>query len=317
MSHEGSASFAIVTKQLAKQFKSRSGPVRALNGVSLQVEREKVFAILGPNGAGKSTTIKILSGILVPTSGDCSIFGKRPWDNRIEHVKHIGVVFGQRSQLMWDIPVIDSFELLRDIYRVNATVYKKNLDELVEIFSLAKFVNTPVRQLSLGQRMRCEIAASLLHSPRILFLDEPTIGLDAVSKVAVRNFVKRINRENGVTVMLTTHDMGDIDALTDRVMLIGKGQILYNGSFAQMKNKYNAVNIMTVDYDEGKKIPQQNNVEILSYENGRAILSIDTTKTSVSQVISHLSQAITVHNIGVQSRPIEEIIAEVYEDFSI
>jgi ABC-2 type transport system ATP-binding protein len=165
--------------------------------------------------------------------------------------------------------------------------------------------------------MRCEIAASLLHSPRILFLDEPTIGLDAVSKVAVRNFVKRINKENGVTVMLTTHDMGDIDALTDRVMLIGKGQILYNGSFTQMKNRYNAVNILTVDYDLEKEIPQQENVEILSCENGRAVLSVDTTKTSVSQVISHLSQNITIHNIGVQSRPIEEIIAEVYEDFSI
>ena len=291
--------------------------VEALKNISFSIDDGEIVGYIGPNGAGKSTTIKILSGILVPTSGDCSVFGKRPWDNRIEHVKNIGVVFGQRSQLMWDIPVLDSFELLRDIYRVDTTTYKKNLDELIEIFSLSEFVNTPVRQLSLGQRMRCEIAASLLHSPLILFLDEPTIGLDAVSKVAVRSFVKRINKENGVTVMLTTHDMGDIDALTDRVMLIGKGQILYNGSFAQMKNKYNAVSILTVDYDLEKAIPQQENVEILSCENGRAVLSVDTMKISVSQVISHLSQNITVHNIGVQSRPIEEIIAEVYEEFSI
>ncbi|MCL2199375.1 MAG: ATP-binding cassette domain-containing protein [Defluviitaleaceae bacterium] len=235
--------------------------VEALKNVSFSIEEGEIIGYIGPNGAGKSTTIKILSGILVPTSGDCSVFGKRPWDNRIAHVKNIGVVFGQRTQLMWDIPVIDSFELLRDIYRVQTADYKKNLDELVEIFSLSEFINTPVRQLSLGQRMRCEIAASLLHSPRILFLDEPTIGLDAVSKVAVRNFIKRINKENDVTVMLTTHDMGDIDALTDRVMLIGKGQILYNGSFEQMKSKYT--------------------------------------------------------NIDEQSRTIEEIIAEVYEDFSI
>ena len=206
---------------------------------------------------------------------------------------------------------------MRDIYKVDATVYKKNLDELVEIFSLSDFIDTPVRQLSLGQRMRCEIAASLLHNPRILFLDEPTIGLDAVSKVAVRNFVKRINKENGVTVMLTTHDMGDIDALTDRVMLIGKGQMLYDGSFTEMKRKYSAISILTVDYDESKEIPPQKNVEILSQENGRAVLSIDTTKVSVSQVISYLSQTITVHNIGVESRPIEEIIAEVYEEFKI
>jgi len=291
--------------------------IEALKNVSFSVDEGEVIGYIGPNGAGKSTTIKILSGILVPTSGSCSVFGKRPWDNRIEHVKSIGVVFGQRSQLMWDIPVIDSFELLRDIYKVAPTIYKKNLDELVEIFSLSEFVNMPVRQLSLGQRMRCEIAASLLHSPRILFLDEPTIGLDAVSKVAVRNFVKRINKENGVTVMLTTHDMGDIDALTDRVMLIGKGQLLYNGSFAEMKNKYDAINILTVDYDEGGEFPQQENVDILSCENGRAVLSVDTTKISVSHVISYLSQNITIHNIGVQSRPIEEIIAEVYEEFSI
>jgi len=291
--------------------------IEALKNVSFSVLEGEIIGYIGPNGAGKSTTIKILSGILVPTSGDCSVYGKRPWDNRIEHVKNIGVVFGQRSQLMWDIPVIDSFELLRDIYRVNENDYKKNLDELVEIFGLSEFVNTPVRQLSLGQRMRCEIAASLLHNPRILFLDEPTIGLDAVSKVAVRNFVKRINKENGVSVILTTHDMGDIDALTDRVMLIGKGQILYDGSFEQMKNKYSAINILTIDYDSDKQIPQFENVEILSCENDRAVLSIDTAKISVSQVISYLSQNVTVHNIDVQSRPIEEIIADVYEEFSI
>jgi len=291
--------------------------VEALKNVSFSVNDSEIIGYIGPNGAGKSTTIKILSGILVPTSGNCSVFGKRPWDNRIEHVRRIGVVFGQRSQLMWDIPVIDSFELLRDIYKVAKTTYKKNLDELVEIFNLTQLINTPVRQLSLGQRMRCEIAASLLHSPKILFLDEPTIGLDAVSKVAVRNFIKRINKENGVTVMLTTHDMGDIDALTDRVMLIGKGQILYNGSFALMKSKYSAASIMTVDYDASKEIPLLEHVTLLSCENGRGILSIDTTKTSVSQVISHLSQHLTVHNIGIESRPIEEIIAEVYEEFAI
>jgi len=236
--------------------------VEALKDASFSVNEGEIIGYIGPNGAGKSTTIKILSGILVPTSGHCTVFGKTPWINRIEHVKNIGVVFGQRSQLMWDIPVMDSFELLRDIYRVPKPVFIKNLDELVEIFTLSEFVNTPVRQLSLGQRMRCEIAASLLHSPQILFLDEPTIGLDAVSKVAVRHFIKRINNENGVTVMLTTHDMGDVDALTDRVMLIGKGKILYDGSFTKMKSKYSS------------------------------------TK-------------------GVESRPIEEIIAEVYEDYSI
>lgn len=291
--------------------------IEALKNVSFSVGEGEIIGYIGPNGAGKSTTIKILSGILVPTSGNCSVFGRTPWNNRIEHVKNIGVVFGQRSQLMWDIPVIDSFELLRDIYRVSSFVYKKNLNELIEIFNLNEFIKTPVRQLSLGQRMRCEIVASLLHAPQVLFLDEPTIGLDAVSKVAVRNFVKRINKENGVTVVLTTHDMGDIDALTDRVMLIGRGQILYDGSFAQMKSKYDAVSILTVDYDASKEIPHMEHTALLSCENGRAVLSVDTRKISVSQVISHLSQNLTVHNLGVQSRPIEEIISDVYEGFSI
>lgn len=291
--------------------------IEALKNVSFSVERGEIIGYIGPNGAGKSTTIKILSGILVPTSGNCMILDKTPWENRIEHVKNIGVVFGQRSQLIWDIPVMDSFELLRDIYRVSESRYKNNLDELIDIFDLEEFINTPVRQLSLGQRMRCEIVASLLHSPQILFLDEPTIGLDAVSKVAVRNFIKKINKENGVTVILTTHDMGDVEALTDRVMLIGKGQLLYDGSFNKMKSTYNTVNILTVNYDSSCEMILPDNTVLLSNENSRAVLSIDTDKTSVSQVIRLLSDSLTVHDISIQSRPIEEIIAEVYEGFSI
>jgi len=291
--------------------------IEALKNVSFCVERGEIIGYIGPNGAGKSTTIKILSGILVPTSGTCTILGRIPWDNRIEHVKNIGVVFGQRSQLMWDIPVSDSFELLRDIYRVPKVQYEKNIDELVHIFNLGEFINTPVRQLSLGQRMRCEIAASLLHSPQILFLDEPTIGLDAVSKVAVRSYIKRINKENEVTVMLTTHDMGDVEALTDRVMLIGKGQILYDGSFSHMKSRYNTVNILTIDYDASQQIVLPEHAQLLSNENGRAVLCVDTEKIPVSQVLSLLSQALTVYDIAVASRPIEEIIAEVYEEYSI
>jgi len=290
--------------------------VEALKNVSFNIDDGEIIGYIGPNGAGKSTTIKILSGILVPTSGDCSVFDKRPWENRIKHVSKIGVVFGQRSQLMWDIPAIDSFELLRDIYKVPEDTYRKNLEEIVEIFSLSDFIKMPIRQLSLGQRMRCEIAASLLHSPKIIFLDEPTIGLDAVSKVAVRNFIKRINKENGVTVMLTTHDMGDIDALTDRVMLIGKGKLLYNGSFTQMKSKYDGKSILTIDYD-GFAIPNISGTTVTSREDGRLVLSVDTSETTVSHVISELTSCVTVFNIGVESRPIEEIIADVYEDYSL
>ena len=194
-----------------------------------------MFGYIGPNGAGKSSTIKILSGILTPDSGSCLIDGRVPWKNRIEHVRQIGVVFGQRSQLWWDVPVIDSYELLKDIYTIPDQVYRSNLDELTELLNLGELLRTPARQLSLGQRMRCEIAGSLLHSPRILFLDEPTIGLDAVSKLAVRDFIKKQNENHGTTVILTTHDMQDIEALTKRIILIGKGQILLDGTLEDIR----------------------------------------------------------------------------------
>ncbi len=204
--------------------------IRALDDVSFTIRDGETVGYMGPNGAGKSSTIKILSGILTPDSGRCVIDGLTPWKDRTAHVSRIGVVFGQRSQLWWDIPVIDSFELLRDIYRVPAAQYRKNLDELTALLQLGELLKTPTRQLSLGQRMRCELAASLIHSPRTLFLDEPTIGLDAVSKLAVREFIRRLNWERGTTVILTTHDMQDIEALAQRVILIGKGQILLDGT---------------------------------------------------------------------------------------
>ena len=209
--------------------------IHALNDVSFTINDGEMVGYIGPNGAGKSSTIKILSGILTPDSGTCLVDGRVPWKNRIQHVGQIGVVFGQRSQLWWDVPVIDSFELLKDIYSISENTYRSNLDELTELLNLGELLRTPARQLSLGQRMRCEIAASLLHSPRILFLDEPTIGLDAVSKLAVRDFIKKQNQVHGTTVILTTHDMQDIEALTRRIILIGKGQILMDGTLEDIK----------------------------------------------------------------------------------
>jgi len=211
--------------------------VHALNDITFTIGDGEMVGYIGPNGAGKSSTIKILSGILTPDSGTCLIDGRVPWKERKEHVKEIGVVFGQRSQLWWDVPVIDSFELLRDIYEIPQPQYEDALDELVNLLSLSEVMRTPARQLSLGQRMRCEIAASLLHRPKILFLDEPTIGLDAVSKLAVREFIRRQNRIHGTTVLLTTHDMQDIEAMTDRVMLIGRGRLLLDSSSRSLKTQ--------------------------------------------------------------------------------
>lgn len=216
-------------------FSRKTEKIQALSDVSFTIQDGEMVGYIGPNGAGKSSTIKILSGILTPDSGSCLIDGRVPWKNRMEHVKNIGVVFGQRSQLWWDIPVIDSFELLKDIYQIPKADYKNNLEELTELLQLQEILKTPTRQLSLGQRMRCEIAASLLHQPKLLFLDEPTIGLDAVSKLAVRDFILKLNQEHKTTVILTTHDMQDIAALANRVILIGKGRVLLDGTLEDMR----------------------------------------------------------------------------------
>ena len=209
--------------------------VKALDDVSFTIADGEIVGYIGPNGAGKSSTIKILSGILVPDSGVCRVNGRVPWKERKKHVSEIGVVFGQRTQLWWDVPVADSFGLLRDIYRVEPARYRQNVEELTELLDLSELLRTPTRQLSLGQRMRCEIAASLLHDPKVLFLDEPTIGLDAVSKLAVRSFIQQRNASHGTTVLLTTHDMQDIEALAGRILLIGRGRILMDGSFDDVR----------------------------------------------------------------------------------
>ena len=201
--------------------------IHAVKDVSFSIEKGEIIGYIGPNGAGKSTTIKILSGILTPDSGSVKIGKMIPWKDRKRYVKNIGVVFGQRSQLWWDIPAIDTFDLLKDIYEINDSDYERVKNDLIEKLNLKDIVNIPVRQLSLGQRMRCEIAASLLHEPEILFLDEPTIGLDAISKQLVRDFIKKLNKEKKTTIILTTHDMSDIEALAKRIILIGKGQVLY------------------------------------------------------------------------------------------
>jgi ABC-2 type transport system ATP-binding protein len=214
--------------------------IHALEDVSFSLERGELLGFIGPNGAGKSTTIKILAGILRPDGGRVEVGGRVPHEDRIRHVAQIGVVFGQRTQLWWDLPVIDGFDLLRDIYRVEQPTYERARDELVALLRLDKLLDQPVRQLSLGQRMRAEIAASLLHSPSVLFLDEPTIGLDAPSKLAVREFVKRLNRERGVTVLLTTHDMHDIQAVAQRVIVIGHGRVLADGTFDSLRARIRA-----------------------------------------------------------------------------
>jgi len=215
--------------------------VQALAGISFTLQSGELLGFVGPNGAGKSTTIKVLAGILRPDGGRVSVDGRDPFADRKRHVARIGVVFGQRSQLWWDLPVGEGFDLLRDIYRVDPARYRRTRDELVALLNLGGLIGQPVRQLSLGQRMRAEIAAALLHEPELLFLDEPTLGLDAPSKLAVRDFVRRANRERGTTVLLTTHDMHDIEALAQRVLVIGHGRLLADTSVEALRAQVQAV----------------------------------------------------------------------------
>ena len=297
-------------------FRKEYTEVRALCDVSFTIGDGEMVGYIGPNGAGKSSTIKIMSGVLTPDSGCCEIGGLTPWKDRTEHVRQIGVVFGQRSQLWWDVPVIDSFELLRDIYRVEQDSYGRNLRDLTELLNLGDILRTPVRQLSLGQRMRCEIAASLLHDPKILFLDEPTLGLDAVSKIAVRDFIRTLNREKRTTVILTTHDMQDIEALTERILLIGKGRILLDGSLSDLKQRNATQKTLTVDYF-GSALPALPEITVQRDWNGHAQVVIDTAVCSVSQAIAAISACVEIKDLSVAGESIDETVVSLYQEFAI
>lgn len=297
-------------------FKKEYTEIRALDNVSFKIFDGEMVGYIGPNGAGKSSTIKIMSGILTPDSGECIINGRVPWKERIAHVKEIGVVFGQRNQLFWDVPVVDSFELIKDIYKVNEVQFRKNLSELTELLDIGEVIRTPARQLSLGQRMRCEIAASLLHNPKVLFLDEPTIGLDAVSKIAVRNFIKTINKERGTTVILTTHDMQDIEALTERILLIGKGKILLDGTLNDLKKRNSTNKTLVVDY-RGVRIGEIEGASVIKELDGHAELLVDTTILPVSQAISLISSKVDVKDISVIGATAEEMVVSLYREFQI
>jgi ABC-2 type transport system ATP-binding protein len=290
----------------------RTRVVHALDGVSFSMDQGELVGYIGPNGAGKSTTVKVLAGILVPDSGRVEVMGRVPWKSRIENVARIGVVFGQRTQLWWDLPVIESFELLRDIYKVDGGEYARGLEELASLLELGPLLGTPVRQLSLGQRMRCDLAASLLHAPELLYLDEPTIGLDAVSKLAVRDFVRRKNRERGITVILTTHDMDDIEALCTRLIMIHQGAILYDGSLEGLRGKVSAERQLTIDLrDASMEIACPEALSVFQ-EGPRVRIRFDPRATPAAELIARLAARYPVADLTVEAMPIEEVVARVY-----
>ena len=290
--------------------------IHALDDVSFQIGEGEMVGYIGPNGAGKSTTIKIMCGILTPDSGQCVIDGRIPYKERIAHVQQVGVVFGQRSQLWWDVPVIDSFELIKDIYRIDDKTYRRNLNDLTDLLAMGDLLKTPTRNLSLGQRMRCEIVASLLHDPKILFLDEPTIGLDAVSKISIRKFIKQVNEDRKTTVVLTTHDMQDIEALTERVILIGKGKILLDGKYNELRKRASNDKILDIEYS-GTIPALHESMKFIKAQEAQMTISLNPDIMSVSEAISYLASHTTLLDVSVSDISAEQMVAELYKEYRI
>lgn len=302
----------------------------AVRELSFAVEAGEMVGYIGPNGAGKSTTVKMLTGILVPTAGRLTIRGLDPSTQRRQHAAQIGVVFGQRTQLWWDLPLEESFDLLRAIYRVPADRYRANLKRFRAMLELDEFLRTPVRQLSLGQRMRGDLAAALLHDPPVVFLDEPTIGLDVVAKQRIREFLIAANREQGVTVLLTTHDMGDIEKLCRRVMIIDHGRLLYDGPLGEIRERYGRYRTLVVDLQEAVAVeevqravegvgvrcgyPHQTPIELLRSERQRHWLRFDRGRVSAAELIAAVSARLPVLDLAIEEAEIEGIIARIYRE---
>ena len=291
--------------------------VFALRDLSFQIEKGELVGYIGPNGAGKSTTVKILSGILTPDSGNVRVDGRIPWESRREHVRNIGVVFGQRMQLWWDVPILDSYGLLKEIYRIPDADYRQRLKELTQALQLENLLRTPLRQLSLGQRMRAELCGSLLHRPGLLFLDEPTIGLDAVSKLSLRDFLRWENRQHGTTILLTTHDMEDIAALCSRVMVLGHGQKLYDGDLPALLEKYDTSRTVTVRFEDPETVPTLPEEATLSREGDLVKVVYAPGQVPTPEILEKLQQAGTIREMTIQPQNIDVLIAAMYREMDL
>ena len=323
----------IQVKDLYKEYRQRKGKegltgaikdlfhreyrtVKAVDGISFSIEKGEIIGYIGPNGAGKSTTIKMLIGILVPTNGKIDVNGIEPYKHREVNAKRIGVVFGQRTQLWWDIPVSETLSLMRYIYDVPEKQYLENLKTFSDILGLDKFIHTPVRQLSLGQRMRADMACALLHNPDILYLDEPTIGLDVVVKERIREFILEVNKKRNTTVILATHDMSDIERLSSRVMVINSGKLVYDGDLDALKRKYGTEEMVIaellgkiVDTNELYKL----GVDEVKYEDDKITIKYDSTKINSSTVVRWLVDKVETKDINIKVTPIEDVIRKMYK----
>lgn len=302
-------------------FKPNNEIIKAVDGVSFHVPKGEMLGFIGPNGAGKSTVIKMLTGILTPTSGTCEINGQIPQENRQKYVKEIGVVFGQRTQLWWDLALQETYSVLKEIYEVPETEFKKRMAFLNEVLELDDFITSPVRTLSLGQRMRADIAASLLHNPKVLFLDEPTIGLDVVVKDNIRNAIRKINEEEGTTVILTTHDLADIEMLCNRIVMIDKGKMVFDGQISDLKREFGQMRDLCFELNHTDDLSKLNYTADLNLKDadvevnneGAAVkVRFDSNAVSVENMLSYTLSKVHVKDINLKDADIEEIIRRIY-----
>lgn len=288
---------------------------RAVDHISFEIDKGEAVGYVGPNGAGKSTTIKLLTGLLWPTSGEARVMGLLSSRRRTEIAHHIGVVFGQRTQLWWDLPVADSFDLLRDIYGLSESAYRRQRDDLTEVLDLGDLLSVPVRQLSLGQRMRCELAAAFLHAPSILYLDEPTIGLDVLAKERLRRALARLNQEQGVTILLASHDLDDINRLCRRVMVIDQGRLVFDGSLDHIKQTYGPERTLVADLeDDGRAVTAPEGASLIRKEGSRHWFRFARDQRTAAEVIAALAKSHHILDLTVEEPDIEQVISRIYEE---
>ncbi|SDN51650.1 ABC transporter ATP-binding protein [Acetanaerobacterium elongatum] len=288
--------------------------VNAVNDISFTVKKGEIRGLIGPNGAGKSTTIKIMSGILYPSSGEVDVMGYKPWLEREEYVKHIGVLFGQRSQLEWDLPPIDSFYLRKKLYDIPDEVYKRNIEYFKELLDIAEIINKPVRQLSLGERMKCEFVCSVLHEPPLVFLDEPTIGLDVVSKETVRGFISAINKEKNTTFILTTHDLSDIENLCENITVINNGTIVFDDGLAGLQEYFPKRKVVKVQFETPVDYHALEPFHPTSYNRMKAEFEVDLSECDVKTAVNRMFECLPVADINIESVSIEEVIRHIYTE---
>lgn len=294
-------------------FSAEYQTTRAVDDISFHINKGELVGYIGPNGAGKSTSIKMLCGILVPTSGEIEVNGLTPHKNRMENARQIGAVFGQKTQLWWDVPVIESLRLFRDIYKVSEAQFKHNLEMFDELLDLHEFQSTPVRQLSLGQRMRADMAAALLHNPRLLFLDEPMIGVDVVAKERLRTFIQQINRDQQVTILLTTHDMVDIEKICSRIMIIDHGHIVYDGNLDQMRARYGTQRTLVVEFEDAIPDFDAPHARLVKSEGRKKWFAFNRFETTPSTLITHISAQFPILDLAVEEPEIESIVRTIYQ----